>query len=441
MRFYRAKIGLICALISLIFLTSIVFASSNDWAMYRQSPEHTGSTPEPLVNPLLSWEHMPIWDAHVIEAPPVVGGNRVYFASSWYGEGAANCWVYAYDTQTGDIEWRTWLGGVAHSSPAIANNIFYVTNFENLWALDCVDGSILWNTDSYEKEEYGFRIITCSPAISDGLVYFTSRNLTEPVYGDHGFLGVIHALDAYSGDTIWEKMIWTGKNPGETYEMASSPAVMNCKVYVSSYNGTVFALNYKTGEVVWSKPINAHVFSHPVVTNGVVYLGSKDHSIYALDANTGVIKWSFDTGAVVSSSPAVSEGVVYIRSAGILYALNAQLGSLKWSEPYPGSSTPAISNGILYLTTDENSVYAVDAKNGALIWEQDFFKGDFKTPPAINGPVGYVIDSSEPSRIIAFSAIRGFFTVPEYHLGTIIPLVISLFILFVWMKRQAVAFA
>jgi polyvinyl alcohol dehydrogenase (cytochrome) len=49
------------------------------------------------------------------------------------------------------------------------------------------------------------------------------------------------------------------------------------------------------------------------VANGVVFGGSMDQegNMYALDARTGEVLWSFKSGGSVMSAPAVVDGVLY----------------------------------------------------------------------------------------------------------------------------------
>jgi outer membrane protein assembly factor BamB len=44
----------------------------------------------------------------------------------------------------------------------------------------------------------------------------------------------------------------------------------------------------------------------------VAYVGSLDNNVYALNARTGALLWSYGTGYAVYSSPAVMNGVVYV---------------------------------------------------------------------------------------------------------------------------------
>ena len=95
--------------------------------------------------------------------------------------------------------------------------------------------------------------------------------------------------------------------------------------------------------------------SSPAVANGVVYVGSLDGNVYALDARTGGLLWSYATGYGVESSPAVANGVVYVGSeylgTGGVYALDASTGALLWSSAITNSveSSPAVANGIVYV--------------------------------------------------------------------------------------------
>ena len=47
------------------------------------------------------------------------------------------------------------------------------------------------------------------------------------------------------------------------------------------------------------------------VANGVAYAGSYSGLMYALDARTGTVLWSFDSGGSVVGGPAIADGVIY----------------------------------------------------------------------------------------------------------------------------------
>ena len=76
------------------------------------------------------------------------------------------------------------------------------------------------------------------------------------------------------------------------------------------------------------------------------------------------LKWSYATGGTVYSSPAVANGVVYVGSEdNNLYALDAKTGAKLWSYATGGpvDSSPAVANGVVYVGSDDNNVYALNA--------------------------------------------------------------------------------
>ena len=74
------------------------------------------------------------------------------------------------------------------------------------------------------------------------------------------------------------------------------------------------------------------------------------------------------TGSGVGSSPAVANGVVYVGSYDDnVYALNAATGAKLWSFT-TGSAvaySAAVANGVVYVGSEDHNVYALNAKSGA----------------------------------------------------------------------------
>jgi outer membrane protein assembly factor BamB len=70
----------------------------------------------------------------------------------------------------------------------------------------------------------------------------------------------------------------------------------------------------------------------------------------------------------VQSSAAVANGVVYVGSGNDnVYALNATTGAELWSFATGGevfSSSPAVANGMVYVGSDGGRVYAFSEKGG-----------------------------------------------------------------------------
>jgi outer membrane protein assembly factor BamB len=186
---------------------------------------------------------------------------------------------------------------------------------------------------------------------------------------------------------------------------ASSPVVVNGVVYTSDENNYVYALNATDGNQLWNYLTGGDAAS-PTVADGLVYVNT-DFTVNALNATNGVQIWSdmplHDT-PLEFSSPVVVGGVVYAGSSmGIIYAMNAKIGNVLWgaSPTTNGTiangafrylylvtiSSPAVANGIVYVTASNNCVYALNAKSGVQLWNYSINYSPDSSPTVIGGVV------------------------------------------------------
>jgi outer membrane protein assembly factor BamB len=148
-------------------------------------------------------------------------------------------------------------------------------------------------------------------------------------------------------------------------------------VYAGSYDGHVYALNAKTGRLLWRASSDRRLFgsgrfySTPAVAYDRVYIGSTDHTVYSFGATSGKRRWSYVTGGYVYGSPAVSDDRVYVGSYDHwFYALDAATGRLVWrfhaNGPISGSAN--VIDGVVYFATLEGRTYGLNASSGKLLW-------------------------------------------------------------------------
>jgi outer membrane protein assembly factor BamB len=134
------------------------------------------------------------------------------------------------------------------------------------------------------------------------------------------------------------------------------------------------------------------------------------HSGYSTSTapNANQTLWSYTTGFYVgSSSPAVVGDIVYVGSEdNIVYALNASTGAFKWSYTTGGwvESSPTVAGGLVYLGSDDYKVYALNASTGAFKWS--YTTGHYvDSSPAVVG--GFVYVGSDDDRVYALNATTG----------------------------------
>ena len=215
--------------------------------------------------------------------------------------------------------------------------------------------------------------VSGTPAVADGMVYL----------GD--WTGHLRALDAESGDEVWQHELGGGYVGG-------SVAVDDTQVVVGTFDARIVSLDRASGEPRWEASVDDHpkavVFGSPVIVDGLVVVGvgsfevfapgdppSFRGSVVALDAETGDERWRFwltkgdateGAGVSIWSSPAVDteRGVLYIGT-GQAYALPA----------------PPRSDALL----------ALDLHTGEEVWTTQFTAGDAWTitdPSGLDADVG-----------------------------------------------------
>ncbi|MEJ2207372.1 MAG: PQQ-binding-like beta-propeller repeat protein, partial [Gemmatimonadota bacterium] len=92
--------------------------------------------------------------------------------------------------------------------------------------------------------------------------------------------------------------------------------------------------------------------------------------------------WSLDIGSAVTSTPTVAHGLVYVTSwNGMLYAIDPRKGKVKWTFETQGlagiqSSAAVTADGRVLIADGNVNVHALDAKKGKLLWSRNI-----GTPP------------------------------------------------------------
>ena len=224
--------------------------------------------------------------------------------------------------------------------------------------------------------------VTGGPAVSRGILYVGSQD------------GTLYARNAGTGKVLW------GYPTGGA--ITSTPAVDNNRVFVYSTGGVFYALNATTGKLLWQRSIGADSDSSPVTANGVVYVGTHyDGNLYAFNEVTGSMVWNFPTSGPLDS-PAVAGGIVYVGSQdGTVYAVKASTGIQVWKRATGKivDSSPAVSGGQVYIGNDGGTLYSLNASTGSVSWSLTPDSWPIRDSPAVDG--GDVFIASDYGRVYA----------------------------------------
>src|ERR1019366_5683255 len=121
------------------------------------------------------------------------------------------------------------------------------------------------------------------------------------------------------------------------------------------------------------------------------------------------VRWTATTRGAVESSPAVANGVVYVGSGDDkVYAFNTATGQLIWSAAIGApaaevASSPAVANGVVYVGAGDGKLYAFNAATGQPTWSAATGQPIYSSPAVANGVV-YV---GSGNKLYALNAATG----------------------------------
>jgi outer membrane protein assembly factor BamB len=102
-------------------------------------------------------------------------------------------------------------------------------------------------------------------------------------------------------------------------------------VIACGIDGTVTALDPRTGTVRWQARAGGKIYASPALGDGKVFVGSEDEHLYAFDLATGHTLWKLAVGGAVNGSPAYGEGrIVAGTEGGVLVGADAATGAEMW---------------------------------------------------------------------------------------------------------------
>jgi outer membrane protein assembly factor BamB len=290
--------------------------------------------------------------------PPVAEGS-VFLGDSFR--------FYSVDSETGGKKLQFPVSLTVAFTPTVFEGVLYIPDDRFFIAVDTTTGTEKWRVD----------VTAAAPIVTKDRIFLATWD------------GIFMALDRATGKEIWR--IETGS------QTITTPALDGDTVYFGGAKSFLYAVDANSGKVKWKYDLGeALISSWVVVDKGSIYIAGTNYLI-ALDKLTHTEKWRFKIDVFLHVAPAVACNTVYIFSGASLYALNAKTGLEKWrfdlkeigvEKKDVTYDPPIVVGGIVYFGGLDESVYAVDAETGKLLWS---YKTEYKTStPVIVDGVLYV---------------------------------------------------
>ena len=312
-------------------------------------------------------------------------------------------------------QWVVQTGAGIYCSPAVENDqVFVGDDLGCLTAYALKNGKKLWSFVS------GKRIVG-TPAVSQGIVVFGSAdrmiyglnaadgslrwkvNAAEPVLG----AVTIHEGIAYVGasdktfraiDIQTGKVVWSYDQVKGYIE--TKPLIADNKVIFSAWDNTLYALDKTTGKEIWTWTggLTRMHFSPaavwPVASNGKVFIADPQRAMTAIDLQNGKTIWRTFRSQVRETIGLSEDGErVYSKTMNdsiVCYSTLTDTPEQVWASNVGfgyehAPSMPQEKDGVMYGSTKEGLLFALEAKTGKIIWKHKIGNSLINTVVPLNG--------------------------------------------------------
>ena len=347
-------------------------------------------------------------DAGALSTVPLVVGDVVYLQG---GSGA----VVALDRESGSVVWQTVPGGFNIGPFGVAvgdGRVYALAGSIGVQGLDIATGEYLWDTRLTPNDTTGIDI---QPVVADGLVIASTVPISVGGIYVGGDRGVVSALDAETGEVVWEFDTVQGDlwgNPevnsgggawyppvvdlerGLVYVGVANPAPFpgtaefpngTSRPGDNLYTNSVVALDLHSGELAWYHQVTphdlfdrdqVHTLMADVDGEDVLVSAGKSGVLVGLDPDDGTVRWRTEVGVHDNDDLTELDGPTFINPGtygGILTPPSTADGVI-----YAGTvdaATELSPDETAYfgapLGTEDGEVSAVDADTGEVLWEVD----------------------------------------------------------------------
>ena len=238
-----------------------------------------------------------------------IGGGQLYVASA-DGE------VLALDIKDGQLLWRALVSSEVLAPPVYAQSALLIhTSDGKLFALDPSSGRVIW---TYDRSVPILSLRgTSTPVVQQGTVFDT--------FGS-GKLAIMQLSD---GKVLFERPLGfaSGRSDLDRINDADSGPLLDKEViYTSTYQGSILAMNLRTGAELWNRKASIHQALS--MDEQLLYAVDSDDTVWALNKNNGVPVWKQDalTARLLTAPVLFGDYLLVGDYQGNLHVLSRQDG-------------------------------------------------------------------------------------------------------------------
>ena len=224
--------------------------------------------------------------------------------------------------------------------------------------------------------------------------------------------------------------VQAGRGSSLTARLAAPPIVADGRVFTIDTLGAVRAFDARTGGMFWAsqtpddKGGEASLYGGGIAfDNGRIYATNGLGYVSALSEQNGGILWRVRPGGPLRGAPTVSNGAVYVISQdNQIYSLDETNGTTNWSEAASleiagifGAASPAVGQGTVVAGFSSGELNAYRYENGRQVWQDTLQRtsistsvsslSDIDADPVVDN--GQVFAIGAGGRMVALDLVSG----------------------------------
>ena len=281
----------------------------------------------------------------------------------------------AYALKNGKKLWSFASGKRIVGTPAVSEGIVVFGSADrNIYALNAADGSLRWKVEAAEP-------VLGAVTIHEGIAYVGASDKT------------FRAIDIQTGKVVWSYDQVKGY-------IETKPLVVGDKVIFSAWDNTLYALEKATGKEIWkwTGGLTRMHFSPaavwPVASNGKVFIADPQRAMTAVNLQNGETVWRTFRSQVRETIGLSEDGErVYSKTMNdsiVCYSTLTDTPEQVWASNVGfgyehAPSMPQEKDGVVYGSTKEGLLFALEAKTGKIIWKHKIGNSLINTVVPLNG--------------------------------------------------------
>lgn len=280
-------------------------------------------------------------------------GKNIYALTGFGG-------VFALNASTGDILWRKDLDTPLRASPTVKGGTLLVQTIDNqLFAFDTADGSEIWTYEISAEETV--LAGSAAPAYDD------QKEIVVAAFSN----GELQAFNSRIGYPLWSNNLVGPSQFGSISQINTVkglPVIDKGVVYATGNSNQTLAANIETGDIVWQRDIGS--VNTPLVDEQAVFIVSNNFELLALDKSTGETLWQKPLlenikakkrrELYISDPLLINSELMLVVSNGLVLTFNPHNGeqksefNIKEDVPF----APVVSQKTILFTTNDADLIA-----------------------------------------------------------------------------------